>query len=139
MTPPDGMSPQDGSVRASSLTVLGRTFRGRCPRCGQGALFRNPVSLAHSCSACGLDFQPYEQGDGPTVFTLMIVGFVVMGGAMVLELRYQAPYWLQAVIWLPATAFLTIASLRLFKAWLVGEQFRHDAAEGRLSDDQWRS
>jgi hypothetical protein len=40
-------------------------FRGRCPRCGEGRLFRAFLKVDNRCSACGLDFTPHRTDDLP--------------------------------------------------------------------------
>lgn len=37
--------------------ALGRAWRLRCPSCGRGRLFKNPISMNSSCSECGLRFE----------------------------------------------------------------------------------
>lgn len=109
-------------------------LRGRCPRCGQGCLFAGTLALGKQCDVCGLDLERFDQGDGPAAFAILIVGTPIVAGVVILELMFQAPYWLQALIWLPATVILTLVTIRVLKAWLVSEQYRHDASEGRLSE-----
>lgn len=115
------------------ISPYGAALAGRCPRCGAGPLYAGILKLAPECTSCGLDIAKYDQGDGPAAFAIFFVGFIVTGGVLWLELAYQAPYWLQAAIWLPATIILTLISVRLLKSWLLAAQFRHDAQEGRLS------
>lgn len=104
----------------------------RCPRCGRGPLFSGYLKQANACSVCGLDYSSFHVDDGPAAFAVFIVGFVVAGGALVLEVAYHPPYWVHAVIWLPAIVILTLMVLRPLKAWLAVMQYRHQAAEGRL-------
>ena len=108
---------------------------GRCPRCAEGALFDGFLGIAKRCQRCGLDYGAVDTGDGPAVFIILIVGFIVVAGALFLELAYQPPYWVHAVTWLPITLILVLGLLRPFKATLVALQFKNNAAEGRLSDD----
>lgn len=42
--------------------ALLRGWRRRCPRCGEGELFRRRLQAHECCSSCGLQFQP-DQGD----------------------------------------------------------------------------
>lgn len=105
---------------------------GRCPRCGKGALFSGYLTLAHNCSACGLDYSVFDPGDGPAVFVILIVGAIAAGGALFVEFTYRPPYWVHAAIWLPTITVLTILLLRLAKSLLVVLQYKHQAREGRL-------
>jgi len=44
-------------------TALKRGLRGRCPRCGEGRLFRAFLKVDNNCSSCGLDFTPHRADD----------------------------------------------------------------------------
>jgi uncharacterized protein (DUF983 family) len=116
-------------------TWLKAGLLGRCPRCAEGALFEGFLGISKGCSECGLDYGNVDTGDGPAVFIILIVGFIVVGGALFMELTYQPSYWVQAAVWLPVTLILSLGLLRPFKASLIALAFKHDAAEGRLSDD----
>jgi uncharacterized protein (DUF983 family) len=107
---------------------------GRCPRCGRGKLFSGYLTVATRCEACGLDYAGFDAGDGPAVFVILIVGFIVAGGALILEAEFSPPYWVHAVIWLPAIVILTAVLLRLMKALLLVLQYKHQAHEGRRAD-----
>jgi uncharacterized protein (DUF983 family) len=112
-------------------SVLSASLFGRCPRCGKGRLFRGYLSVAPSCSSCNLDFSRFEAGDGPAIFVILIVGAIVAGGALILEVALQPPYWVHAVVWGPALVILSLAFLRPLKAALIVLQYKHKAEEGR--------
>ncbi|RST29573.1 DUF983 domain-containing protein [Sphingomonas ginkgonis] len=111
---------------------LGTVLRGRCPRCREGRLFAGVVRFAERCSHCGLDFSRYNVGDGPAAFLILVVGAILTGGAVWLELAISPPFWVHA-IWIPLGLGLTLGGLRLGKAWLLAQEYVHDAREGRLS------
>jgi uncharacterized protein (DUF983 family) len=112
-------------------SVLSASLRGRCPRCGKGPLFRGYLSVRPSCSSCNLDFSRFEAGDGPAVFVILIVGAIVAGGALIMEVAFQPPYWVHALVWGPALVILSLAFLRPLKAALIVLQYKHRAEEGR--------
>ena len=116
-----------------SDTIL-RGLACKCPRCGQGKLFEGFLSLRPSCSACGLDYAFIDAGDGPAVFIILIAGFIVVFCALIVEVMYQPPFWLHAVLWVPLVLLTTLAPLRPMKSLLVALQFHHKAQEGRLID-----
>jgi len=105
---------------------------GRCPRCGQGKLFDGFLAVRERCSACGLDYSFADAGDGPAVFVMFIAGFIVVGMALLVEIKYAPPLWVHALLWLPLILVVTLAPLRLIKGLLIALQYHHDAAEGRL-------
>jgi len=98
---------------------------GRCPKCGVGPLFSGVLKLSPRCAACGLDFKPYDQGDGPAAFAIFFVAIPIMGGALWLQNAFHPPLWVHVVLWLPATFGLTILILRLIKSVLVQQQYTH--------------
>ena len=106
---------------------------GGCPRCGAKTLFSGWVKFAPQCSACGLDFDSFNVGDGPAAFLILIVGAIVVAGAITLELAAEPPFWVH-LIWIPVAAGLTIGGLRLAKAWLIWQEYRHRAREGRIAE-----
>jgi uncharacterized protein (DUF983 family) len=114
--------------------TLAAAVLGRCPRCGKGSLFAGYLQIAPRCRACDLDYALFDVGDGASVFVILIVGFLVVGGALIVEVTYSPPYWVHAVIWLPAIAILTLGGLRLVKSTLMVLQYKHQAREGRLVD-----
>jgi uncharacterized protein (DUF983 family) len=105
---------------------------GRCPRCGEGRLFDGYLRIAPRCSACGLDYATFDTGDGPAVFVILIVGAIVAGSALVVEVRYSPPYWVHAVLWIPLILILSFAMLRFMKSLLLVLQYKHKAGEGKL-------
>jgi uncharacterized protein (DUF983 family) len=116
-------------------TVTESALRGiacRCPRCGKGKLFAGFLTLAPRCQSCGLDYAFIDAGDGPAIFIIMIAGAIVVACALIVEVKYQPPFWLHAVLWLPLIAATTLLPLRSMKSLLIALQFHHKAAEGRL-------
>jgi uncharacterized protein (DUF983 family) len=116
-----------------SQTVL-RGLACKCPRCGQGKLFAGFIDLKPSCESCGLDYAFIDVGDGASVFLIMIAGAIVVGCALVVEVKYQPPLWLHAALWLPLILATTIGPLRPMKSLLTALQFHHKASEGQLID-----
>ncbi len=107
-------------------------LRGRCPRCGKGPLFEGFLTVRARCPVCGLDLSKADSGDGPAIFIMLALGFVVTGAALWVEVAFSPPYWVHAVLWTPVIVFGSIGLLRPFKATLIALQYHHGAQEGRL-------
>jgi uncharacterized protein (DUF983 family) len=105
----------------------------KCPRCGKGKLFEGFLKLRPRCDACGLDYDFADAGDGPAVFIILFAGFIVVGAALVTEVKYQPPYWVHAALWLPLILIVTLGPLRAMKGLMIALQYHHKAAEGRLT------
>ncbi|MCZ6886231.1 MAG: DUF983 domain-containing protein [Alphaproteobacteria bacterium] len=97
----------------------------RCPRCGQGALFQGYIRVRETCSVCGENLAALEQGDGPAVFVITIMGFLVVGLALLVEIRYAPPLWVHALLWLPLILGGALGLLRPLKAIMVGIHYRY--------------
>ncbi|WP_429912565.1 DUF983 domain-containing protein [Glycocaulis sp.] len=108
---------------------------GRCPRCGEGRLFSGFLKFADTCESCGLDISAEDAGDGPAVFIILIVGFIVVPLALALELALEPPLWLHVVLWLPLALGLCVALLRPFRGVMFTLQWHHSAREARLDQD----
>ena len=104
---------------------------GACPRCGSKTLFAGWVKFADKCRACGLDYRSFNVGDGPAAFLILIVGAIVVAGALLLDAMAEPPLWVH-LVWIPVAAALTVLGLRIAKAWLLAQEFRHRAREGRV-------
>ncbi len=102
----------------------------RCPRCGEGKLFRGYLKLAPSCTACGLDLAFADSGDGPAIFVIFLVAPLIIALAMIVGAVFNPPPYVHLFLWIPATLILSLALLPPFKATMVALQYRHDAHEG---------
>lgn len=109
-------------------------LRGRCPRCGEGRLFSGYLKIAETCESCGLDFRGEDAGDGPAVFIMFAVGFIVVPLALVAEVAFGPPLWLHMALWIPVSLALILIMLPPFKATLYALQYKHAAHEGRLDE-----
>ena len=109
---------------------------GRCPRCGEGRLFKGYLEPAPGCDRCGLDYSFADAGDGPAVFVILIAGFAVVGSALAVEMIWRPSYWIHAALWLPMLLILTFGLLRPLKGLLVALQYHHKAQEGRVDRDE---
>lgn len=116
------------------VSAVGATLAGKCPRCGKGPLFKNVLELRPACQSCGLDYKFIDTGDGPAVFAILILGIVVLGGALIAEFTFGVPLWGHIVLWGLLTPLLALGMLRVLKAMLIGLQYRNKAEQGRLAD-----
>ena len=92
--------------------------------------------MAPACGVCGLDLRAQDSGDGPAVFIILILGFVVVGLALWLEIVREPPLWVHALLWPPLIIGGSLALLRPMKAGMIALQYRHrthtfDSTDGR--------
>jgi len=112
--------------RQSSLDVA---LRGACPRCGQGKLFRGLLTVTDRCPSCDLDLRGNDAGDGPAVFVILGLGALIMILVFWVEFRFEPPWWVHVLIWLPLTFAGAVGMLRVLKAWLIAQQYHHRSTE----------
>jgi len=106
-------------------------IRGRCPRCGEGRLFKGFLALRERCDVCGLDYAFADPADGPAFFVICFACIPSVVFAIWLETAYGAPYWVHLVTTLPVMLLTCIPPLRPLKGWLVASQYHFKAEEGR--------
>jgi uncharacterized protein (DUF983 family) len=104
-------------------TAMKRGFRGRCPRCGEGKLFRAFLKVDNNCSVCNLDFTPHRADDLPAYLVIVIVGHLLVPVILLIETDYSPPVWLQMSIYLPFTVVASLLLLQPVKGAVVGMQW----------------
>jgi uncharacterized protein (DUF983 family) len=104
-------------------TAMKRGFRGRCPRCGEGKLFRAFLKVGDHCSVCAQDFTPHRADDLPAYLVIVIVGHIMVPLALMIETNYSPPVALQLAIYLPATLIASLLLLQPVKGTVVGVQW----------------
>jgi uncharacterized protein (DUF983 family) len=109
--------------RRDVWSAMKHGFRGRCPRCGQGHLFRAFLKTADNCSVCGLDFTPHRADDLPAYLVIVIVGHIVVPVALSIEMNYSPPVWLSMTAYLSFTLVASLALLQPVKGAVVGLQW----------------
>ena len=107
---------------------------GLCPRCAARSLFAGPVRFAQKCGACGLDYSRFNVGDGPAAFLTLLIGALITGLALWLELAWHPPFWVHVIMWVPLTAGAVVLGLRAAKAMLLHAEYLRDAREAGGTD-----
>lgn len=123
------MIPADADGETSSLEAA---LKGDCPRCGEHTLFTGWVRFASKCRSCGLEFDDFNVGDGPAAFLIFIVGTITVVSALVMDGAFSPPWWVH-LVWIPVASALTVGGLRVSKGWLLAQEYKHRAREGRMA------
>jgi uncharacterized protein (DUF983 family) len=104
-------------------TTLLRALSCRCPRCGKGALFAGFITLVPQCSLCGLTLAKNDNGDGPAVFLIFILGFLLVPPALIVSMHVDWPLWVHAIVWGVLILGATLGMLRPAKALTIAIQY----------------
>lgn len=128
----------DGPVTGTTgQPPIGRAaLFGLCPECGARTLFDSAIGFAPRCTACGLDFRSYNVGDGPAAILILIIGALVVGGVITLQLTAHPPFWVQVILWGPFAVILVLLGLRGSKGALLAAEHQRAAREGRIAETQ---
>ncbi|HSP15731.1 MAG TPA: DUF983 domain-containing protein [Thermoanaerobaculia bacterium] len=91
--------------------ALRRGLRRRCPRCGEGPLFRRRIEVHERCDRCDLLFQPNA---GDTLMFTMITDRVplLIGVILVYFLGFRSSTWMLTAGFLVALAVPLMATIR---------------------------
>ncbi|HEY0106695.1 MAG TPA: DUF983 domain-containing protein [Rhizomicrobium sp.] len=101
-----------------------RGLLGRCPKCGEGRLFRAFLKVADACPACGEEFHHHRADDFPAYLVVVIVGHIVVALTLVVEAAFSPPLWVHALIWLPLTTAMALALIQPVKGAVVAWQWQ---------------
>ena len=92
-------------------------------------MFSGFLTVGQRCGVCGLDYSFADAGDGPAVFVILGLGALIMILVFWVEFRFEPPWWLHVLIWLPLTFGGAVWLLRLLKALLIAQQYTHRSTE----------
>ncbi|EAQ35532.1 hypothetical protein NB311A_17189 [Nitrobacter sp. Nb-311A] len=113
---------REGEKR-NAWAAVRRGFFCRCPRCGEGKLFRSFLKTADKCSECGLDFTPHRADDLPAYLVIVVVGHIVVPLALMIEKEFAPPLVVQWAIYLPVTLLMALWLIQPIKGGVVGLQW----------------
>ncbi len=109
------------------LMMIG--LRCRCPRCGTGGLFHKYLKVSDECPHCHLGLQGHDSGDGAVVPAILLLGSLVVGMALYVELSYEPPLWVHIAIWGPVIFALTALILPPLKGLGIALQYKFRSTE----------
>ena len=104
-------------------TALKRGLRGRCPRCGEGKIFRAFLKVDDHCSVCQLDFTPHRADDLPAYLVIVIVGHILVPIVLLVETEIAPPIWLSMSLWPAVALTMTLSLLQPVKGAVVAIQW----------------
>lgn len=113
------------------LSPLSTGLAGRCPRCGRGKLFEGYLGVAKSCKSCGLSYSFADSGDGAAWLVMLFVCVVGVGSILGVEIAYAPPFWVHILLAIPVLIFMPLILLRPVKGFLLCQQWKTRAREGR--------
>jgi len=109
----------------AALLKLG--WQCKCPKCYKGDLYKSryDLTLKSVCDHCGLDLAKNDSADGPAVFLIFALGFLIVPLALIADAFFSWPIWLHAIVWTALTLALILGTLRPIKAYVIALQFKY--------------
>lgn len=116
------------------VSPIRAALSGTCPRCGEGRLWNGFLAVKPRCPVCGLDLARHDSGDGPAVFLIFILGFLVVPIVFWVEMTWRPALWVHAVLALVLVLGGALALLRPAKAYVLALQYRHRSEDFEEED-----
>ncbi len=79
--------------------------------------------MVETCAHCGEALHHHRADDAPPYFTMLIVGHIVIGLLLTVEMTYHPETWVHMVLWGPVTLLLSLLLLPRIKGALIGVQW----------------
>lgn len=111
-------------------------WRGLCPRCERGSIFKPGLSLdlVEKCPDCELDLSKNDSADGPAVFLIFILGFSLVPLALAFDAWFNIALWVHVVLWGVIGLGLIIASLKPIKSYVIALQYKYRPGDWENSE-----
>jgi uncharacterized protein (DUF983 family) len=107
---------------------------GRCPNCGKGPLFAGFLGINPVCPVCGFDLAASDSGDGPAVFVILVVGFLMVFAVLFADIAFNPPIWVLLATSIPLAGLMCLALLRPMKGLMIAAQIRNKASQHRRDE-----
>lgn len=109
--------------------IIKTGWKGLCPHCGKGHMFKVWLKIADRCEVCGLNYRFAAPDDGPAFFSLCIVAFPLFFFVVWLQVAFSPPIWVHLIVSAPILGFGCVLPLRPIKGWLVASQYVNKSQE----------
>jgi uncharacterized protein (DUF983 family) len=102
------------------VSAVLRGARAACPNCGHAPLFRAYLKQVDACAHCHEPFKHIRADDGPAWLTILIVGHIVVGLALALEIYAPQPVWLSILVFCGMALAMVLSLLPRAKGMFIG-------------------
>lgn len=115
-----------------------RGIRCKCPRCGEGRLFRKWLKPLDRCPVCTLDLTPQQADDFPAYIAILVTGHLIAPLIIALSLDFaMGPLAMTAVL-VPLALVMMLGMLQPAKGGVIATQWwfgLHGFLKERLPED----
>lgn len=115
--------PASGNPPKGAGEAMWRGFRGRCPACGEGRMFRKFLKVNDNCPHCGEELHHHRADDFPAYLVIVIVGHILVPIVLAVETDIAPPMWFGMTFWPVVALGMTLALLQPVKGAVVAIQW----------------
>lgn len=87
-------------------------------------MFASFLKVADKCPHCATELHHHRADDLPAYIVVIFTGHLLVALALDIEFRYSPPFWVHAVLWVPALALSIGLLLQPVKGVIVALQWR---------------
>ncbi len=117
--PSERLSPELVALPAGWLPALARGLKGKCPRCGEAALFRRWLKPVERCAHCRQDWSLQQADDFPAYIGIFVVGHLLAPVVIAMIGTFHMSAWATLAIILPVAIILLLATLQNTKGAVI--------------------
>jgi uncharacterized protein (DUF983 family) len=107
----------------SAVQALWRGFRGRCPACGEGRMFRAFLKVNDACPHCGEELYHHRADDFPAYLVIVIVGHILVPIVLAVETNFTPAVWISMTLWPLSALVMALSLLQPVKGAVVAIQW----------------
>lgn len=104
-------------------TAVFRGVKGKCPACGDAALFGRFLKPVSHCPACGQGWAHQRADDLPAYLVVLILGHVLVPLVVAANLRFDMAMWIQMMLWPGLALLLAMLMIQPAKGAVIGLQW----------------
>ena len=108
------------------LAALARGLKGKCPRCGEAALFRKWLKPVERCSHCRQDWSLQQADDFPAYIGIFVVGHLLAPVVIAMIGTFGMSAWATLATILPVAIILLLVTLQPVKGAVIAFLWWHD-------------
>jgi len=119
------LSPELITLPEGWIPALMRGAKGRCPRCGEAALFRAWLKPVDRCPHCKQDWSVQQADDFPAYIGIFVVGHLLAPVVIAMIATWGISAWVTLAIMLPVAVIMLLAMLQPTKGAVIGFLWWH--------------
>ena len=97
--------------------------RCRCPKCGEGRIFRAYLKVNDQCPACGEELHYHKADDLPPYISIIIFGHILVGALLHMEMTMTVQPYVYMMTLAPLAVILPLVMLPSIKGAVVALQW----------------